>query len=136
MNIAIRKAAPDDAQYVAAHDRRIKPQTLSEKIARGEVYAAFDGDRLVGWLRYNLFRDNTPFMSMLHLFPEYRRAGIGTRPVGIWEADMQENGFPVLLTSTAQNESAQHFYVKLGYRAIGGFTPEGEPYEIIFSKRV
>jgi hypothetical protein len=38
------------------------------------------------------------------------------------------------MTSTASDEYAQHFYQKLGYTTIGGFTPFGDPYVLIFSK--
>jgi ribosomal protein S18 acetylase RimI-like enzyme len=51
-----------------------------------------------------------------------------------WETQMQHQGFHRVMTSTASDEYAQHFYQKLGYTAIGGFTPVGEVYELIFSK--
>ena len=34
------------------------------------------------------------------------------------------------------NEDAQHFYRKMGYKEIGGFTYLEEPLEIIFHKRI
>ena len=46
----------------------------------------------------------------------------------------QELEYSNVMTSTASNEYAQHFYNKLGYIAVGGFSPVGEPYEIILSK--
>lgn len=38
------------------------------------------------------------------------------------------------MTSSAQDENAQHFYVKCGYRAIGSFMISGDPLEILFEK--
>ena len=40
------------------------------------------------------------------------------------------------MTSTQANETSQHFYRKLGYRDMGGFTPFGEEYEIIMGKQL
>ena len=48
---------------------------------------------------------------------------------------MKKLGYENVLTSTQSNEDAQHFYRKIGYREIGGFTLENDPYEIIFEKR-
>jgi ribosomal protein S18 acetylase RimI-like enzyme len=54
--------------------------------------------------------------------------------VTFWEEDMKNKGCEVLLTSSAQDEYAQHFYVKLGYKAVGSFTLADEPLEIMFAK--
>lgn len=47
---------------------------------------------------------------------------------------MRAAGHEKIMTSSAQDEYAQHFYVKLGYRAIGGFTITGDSLEILFEK--
>ena len=49
---------------------------------------------------------------------------------------MHSLGYQIVLTSSLQTEIAQHFYVKLGYRAIGGLTLGDEPLELIFSKNI
>lgn len=36
-----------------------------------------------------------------------------------WEKDMKEQGYGMLLTSTQVDETAQHFYRKLGYKDSG-----------------
>lgn len=136
MNITIRKATTADATVIAEHDRWVNKQTIYEKIEKEQLYVAFYGDIFAGWMRYSLFWDNTPFMNMLHFLPEFRGKGIGKMMVSFWEEEMQSQGYKILLTSTAQNETAQHFYEKLGYKAIGGFILESEPLEIIFSKKI
>jgi len=49
---------------------------------------------------------------------------------------MVEKGYGTAMTSTQANETSQHFYRKLGYRDMGGFTPFGEEYEIIMGKQL
>lgn len=53
-----------------------------------------------------------------------------------WEREMHSQGFDTLMTSTASDEYAQHFYQKLGYSAVGGFALPGEVYELIFVKNL
>lgn len=136
MNLEIRKAVQDDAIAISLHDNWCPEKIIIEKIEKGEIFVVYNGDIFAGWLRYGFFWDNTPFLYMLHLLSEYRGKGIGKRLVVYWEAEMKKAGYNILLTSTAQTETAQHFYEKLGYRAIGSFTLENEPMEILFSKKI
>ncbi|GHU38981.1 N-acetyltransferase [Clostridia bacterium] len=133
-NITIRIADESDATALAKHDKHIPAETLAKKITNGEIYVAYDGGDFVGWLRYGLFWDTTPFMNMLYVLDGCRGAGIGRRLTQFWEEQMRSRGYDALMTSTQQNETAQHFYTHLGYRSIGGFMQSSGEYEIIFSK--
>ncbi|GHU36457.1 N-acetyltransferase [Clostridia bacterium] len=135
-NITIRIADESDATALVERDKHFPADALSQKIANGEIYVAYDGGAFVGWLRYNLFWDNTPFMNMLYVIDGYRGVGIGRRLTQFWEDQMRLKGFGTLMTSTQQNETAQHFYTLLGYRSIGGFMQSSGEYEIIFSKEI
>lgn len=132
----IRFAAPDDMEQLTEYDKHIAKQELENSIRLNRVYIAEENDRLVGWLRYNLFWDNTPFMNMLYLLEDCRGKGFGTQLVQYWENQMKLLGYEVVMTSTQSDEYAQHFYNKLGYSAIGGFLPEAASFEIILSKKI
>ena len=132
----IRTALPEDVEAILLHDPWITAETARKKAADGQLFAAVEEGRLTGWLRYGLFWDNTPFLNMLYVLEEHRGKGIGARLVEYWENEMKKLGYRLLLTSTAQPELAQHFYVKLGYQAVGGFLPAQEPYEIILVKQL
>ncbi|MEZ3421217.1 MAG: GNAT family N-acetyltransferase, partial [Eubacterium sp.] len=41
-----------------------------------------------------------------------------------------------VMTSSQANETAQHFYRKLGYRDAGGFFPFCKDFEILFTKEI
>ena len=94
----------------------------------------------VGILRYNLFWDNTPFCTLLFIEAGFRGRGYGRKLMEHWEADMRRQGYGLLLTSTQADESAQHFYRKLGYRDCGGLVPaapgEAQPMELILLKPI
>lgn len=130
----ILSAKSDEIDLLCSYDRHIKRKELEKLVKEERVYIAKENGKFAGWLRYNLFWDNTPFMNMLFVLEEYRRKGIGKALVEHWEQDMKKQGYSCLMTSTASDEYAQHFYNKLGYIAVGGFMPKDEPYEIILSK--
>ncbi len=132
----IRVAEFGDFNILSVHDKHISKEELERSIERGRIYIAEERGRFIGWLRYNLFWDNTPFMNMLYILDGYRGKGFGKALVAYWEDAMKSENYKYILTSTASDEYAQHFYVKLGYRTIGGFTLSNDPYEIILSKEI
>lgn len=132
--MTIRTAVPDDLNTLQQHDGHISGQELNHLLSLGRVTVLEVDGHFAGWLRWNLFWDNTPFLNMLYLLEPYRGKGYGKALMNHWEKQMQHQGFDRVMTSTAADEYAQHFYQKLGYTAIGGFTPFGEAYELLFGK--
>lgn len=130
----IRLASIKDIEFLNHNDPHIQKQELLNSIHLNRVYIIEETDQPIGWLRYNLFWDSIPFMTMLYLFEAYRGKGHGRKAVTFWESEMQELEYERVLTSTVSTEFAQHFYHKLDYVPIGGFTPAGEPYEIMLEK--
>ena len=60
---------------------------------------------------------------------DYQRKGYGKKLMEHWEKDMKFLGYGMLLTSTQVDETAQHFYRKLGYKDCGGFVIDISGYE-------
>lgn len=136
MELIVRPACPDDLDILAKADRHVPRERMRKLVSDGFVLAAFIGDSFAGWLRYGLFWDGIPFMNMLFVLEEHRGNGIGTALVREWERLAAEKGHNVVMTSTQANETSQHFYRKLGYRDLGGFTPFSEEFEIIMGKQL
>ena len=90
--------------------------------------------KFAGWLRWNLFWDNTPFMNLLFILDEYRNKGYGKALIFHWEELMRQEGHRIVMTSTQSDETAQHMYRRLGYVDSGALLLPGEPLEIIFAK--
>ena len=137
--VIIKTANENDVEVISKHEHHLSKAVLRDKISRNEILAVFDNGIFIGWLRYGMFMDLVPFMYMLELLPEYRGMGLGKKLVLHWEKNMRGQGYKMVMTSTQQNEHAQHFYNALGYVAVGGFiqTHEAltdESYEIILSK--
>ncbi len=125
----IRLAEQQDKEAWYALDAHLPESEFDEKVRRGQGYVCVEGDRIIGVLRYHLFWDNTPFLSMLFIDSAYRGKGYGMRLMDRWEQDMRSRGYGMLMTSTQVDEEAQHFYRKLGYKDCGGFVIDVPGYE-------
>ena len=136
MDAIIRRATAADLPFLAEHDGHIAPAELDTSIRLGRVILMEVGGKPAGWLRWNLFWDNTPFMNLLYLLEDFRMQGYGRALVRYWEQQMLEQGYSHVLTSTQADEPAQHFYRHLGYRDIGGFLQDGEAYELVMTKKL
>ncbi len=134
--LKIRTAREEDVPVLLNFDRHISADELRASAARGRVLVAEADGRFAGWLRWGLFWDNTPFMNMLFLLEEYRGKGLGKALVAHWEELMRHSGFGLIMTSSLSNESAQHFYRRLGYKDSGALLLKDEPLEIIFTKEI
>lgn len=134
MNIDFATEA--DIRYISERDKHLAKPLIQTKIQAKEIYILREANQEIGWMRFGYFWDNTPFMNLIWIDEPYRGQGFGSKVVLYWEDQMREKGFRVLMTSTQSNETAQHFYRKLGYVDVGCLLQEKEPLEIILSKQL
>lgn len=130
----VRYAGEDDFALLRSREHCISDSELKNSIGAKRILVMFQGNLFAGWLRYNLFWDNTPFMNMLYFLEEYRGKGYGKQLVLFWEEEMRRRGYGWVLTSTLANEQAQFFYRKLGYADCGCLLLPDEALEILFRK--
>ncbi len=132
----IRIAELKDEVFLLKNDKHICKNELLLSIKIGRIYVAEIDNTPIGWLRWNMFWDNTPFMNLLYLLKEYRGKGYGRKMVMYWEQEMKNKGNTSVMTSTQSDENSQFFYRKLDYRDVGSLLFENEPLEIIFTKQL
>ncbi len=134
----IRFAAAADREFWFSLDKHLPETEFENKVRTKTGYVLTDGGKPTGLLRYNLFWDNTPFCTLLYIESGSRGKGFGSLLMKHWEKDMKSRGYGLLLTSSQADETAQHFYRKLGYKDCGGLIidiPEyAQPMEIFFIK--
>lgn len=134
----IRYASENDKSFWFTLDEHISESEFELKVRNKRSYLISDGDKSIGILRYNLFWDNIPFLTMIHFDEHYRRKGFGTQAILFWENEMRELGYKMVMTSTQVDEEAQHFYRKIGYVDKGSIffdnTPLDQPQEMIMIK--
>lgn len=132
----IRYAEPGDLELISEYDEDVSEEVLSNAIAMKRIILLFKGGEFEGWLRFNLFWDNIPFMNLLFILEEQRGKGYGKKLVEFWEREMADQGYSFVLTSTQSNEEGQFFYRKLGYTDRGSLVLPDEPLEIILYKKL
>ncbi|NLL73928.1 MAG: GNAT family N-acetyltransferase [Clostridiales bacterium] len=138
--IKIRYMQEEDRDFWFKLDRHLSEEEFTKKIRDKMGYVLFEDDIPIGILRYNLFWDNTPFCTLLFIDWEYHGKGYGRKIVEFWEKDMKSMGYGMIMTSTQVDESAQHFYRKLGYKERGGLIIDiagyEQPMEMFFIKKI
>ena len=100
----IRFATNDDLEFLSKYDHHINRDELFNSITLKRIIILEEKNLTIGWLRYNLFWDNTPFMNMLYILDGYRLMGYGKKVVNFWEIEMKKMGYNLLMTSTQVNK--------------------------------
>lgn len=140
MFMKIRYVQESDRAFWFKLDHYLSEKQFVQKVRDQQGYVLFVEDRAVGLLRYNLFWDEHPFCTMLHVAEKYQGLGFGKALMEFWENEMRQLGYKMLMTSTQVDENAQHFYRKLGYQDAGSLLlsiPEyQQPMELFFIKEV
>jgi len=125
----IRHVSENDELFWFTLDRNLSKSELKLKIRDKRGYIIGDGDKPVGIMRYNLFLDIIPFLTLIYFDKAYRGKGFGKQAMLYWENEMRELGYNMVMTSTQVDEQAQHFYRKLGYIDKGGIFFDNTPFE-------
>lgn len=115
----IRYAKEEDKEFWYIWDKHLPESEFVKKIKYHRAYIIMDEEKPIGVMRYNLFWDNTPFLTMIFLDWDYHKQGYGRKAMESWEKEMKKQGYKMIMTSTQVDEEAQHFYRKLGYKDCG-----------------
>lgn len=115
----IRYAVQSDFESLCEYDRHISGDELQRSIDTQRVLVMFEGDSLIGWLRFSLFWDEIPFMNMLYLLEGYRGKGFGAQLTRRWEGEMAKRGHKRVLTSTLSNEGGSSSIGKTATQTAG-----------------
>ena len=138
MNLQIRYAEAEDRDGWFRLDRQLAEEEFDRKVRDRRGLVLTEEGRIIGILRWNLFWDEAPFCNLLYIAEDRRGQGNGSLLMARWEREMAALGHDMVMTSTQSDETAQHFYRKLGYRDSGGFTVDipshEQPLELIFIK--
>ncbi|MCM1335059.1 MAG: GNAT family N-acetyltransferase [Bacteroides sp.] len=129
-------AEEKDFDVLRKYDKHIDETELKNVIKAKRVLVIFEKDVFIGWLRFNLFWDEIPFMNMLFITEGHRGRGNGKRLLDFWENEMKSRRYKTVMTSTRSDERAQFFYRKNGYIDRGALLLPGEPLEVILTKEL
>ena len=126
---SIGYATAQDKQYWFSLERGLSESEYESKARDKRCYILRDDVKPVGIMRYNLFWDSTPFLTLIFFEEAQRRKGFGAKAISHWENEMRALGYKMVMTSTQANEEAQFFYRKLGYKDTGCLIMDIPPFE-------
>ena len=136
----IQYATNEDVSVWFTFDNHISENELLLKISERRCYIVKNNFKPIGVMRYNLFWDSIPFLTMIYFGESVRGQGYGSQTILHWENEMRSLGFPCVMTSTQTDENVQFFYRKLGYKDAGCLILDipaiAQPTEIFFIKEL
>lgn len=138
--LSIRYVQEEDNEFWFKLDKHLSQCEFEKKIRDKMGYVLLENNVPIALLRYNLFWDNTPFLTMIYVKQEYQHKGYGRKLIEFWEENMKSAGYEMIMTSTQVDEEAQHFYRKIGYQDSGGLIVNvskfKQPMEMFFTKAI
>ncbi|RVU54335.1 GNAT family N-acetyltransferase [Anaerosphaera multitolerans] len=136
----IKYSTEADKTFWFSLDTHISNEEFLLKVRDKRSYIIYNNSKPIGIMRYNLFWDNIPFLTLICLDKFHLRKGFGKQALLFWEKEMRELGYKLVVTSTQIDEDAQHFYRKLGYVEKGSLsfdnTPLEQAMEVFFLKNL
>ncbi len=134
----VRRATQADLAAWLAMDPRAVAADIQATISAGLGYVITQEEQVIGLMRYVVLWGKLPFLTTLRIADAHQRQGHGRFAMAQWEADMRAAGYQMVLLSTQADETAQHFYRRLGYQDCGCLVlsdcPLAQPAELFFCK--
>lgn len=91
-----------------------------EGIAAGHVLVARSSGSAVGYLIYQVWWGNTPFLALIRVLPEFRGKGLGKKLLTLCEEKLKKEGYEALISSSERsNAEGNAFHHKMGFEPIG-----------------
>ena len=134
----LRLMTEADKAFVMGMDTHVDEEGFQNRIVTKSGFVLTEQGEPVGLMHHCLLWDRMPFLNLLYIVEERRCMGFGKTAMKAWEEEMRKRGYQIALLSTQTDETAQHFYRKLGYVDCGGLifqnTPFDQPTELFFRK--
>lgn len=125
----MRIAKSSDKEFWYSLDKHLPDKSFEIKVRDKMGYIILEDEKPIGILRYNLFWDNTPFLTLIYIDWPFQKKGFGCKAMKFWEQEMKKLGYGMIMVSTQVDEEAQHFYRKLGYKDCGCLVVDIPRYE-------
>ena len=111
----IRYICEEDKTFWYSLDKYLNESEFLLKIRDKRGYIITYDEKPIGLMRYNLFWDIIPFLTLIYIDEPFQKKGLGSYAMSHWENEMRELNYKMTMTSSRIDEYAQHFYRKRGY---------------------
>lgn len=130
--------ADEDRAFVMGIDTHVDAAGFRNRVMSQSGFVLRENGQPVGVMHHCVLWDRLPFLNLLYVLEGERGRGFGKKAMEAWEMEMKKRGYKMVLLSTQADETAQHFYRKLGYVDCGCLlfqnTPFDQPAELFFRK--
>ena len=119
----------EDKDFVMGIDSHVNELQYENRVYTKTGYIMWDDNKHLGLMHYSVLWDNLPLLNLIHVEEAHRNKGIATEAMKLWEEEMKNQGYKMVLISTQVDEDAQHLYRKLGYIECGALLMNSTPFE-------
>jgi len=141
-DVIITKGKPDDLGLFLMIDQQFSESTnpssfFEECLQNKAALLAYNKKKeLLGFLLFQIFWGNTPFLALLKVIPNAQGKGVGSALLNSFEKEMQQQKFSFYMSSTEEsNDEGISFHQKKGFCESGRLNmPHGK--EIFFQKQL
>jgi ribosomal protein S18 acetylase RimI-like enzyme len=130
----LRPSADSDFAFVREHSSGPTDDQLYAQIRDGRLWIIEVDRRPIGFIKSCVLWETLPFIEVIVIEESERGNGYGRKAVRSWEAEMVRQGYELVLISTQKDETAQHFWRKLGYSDCGTLSVPGKPQELFLQR--
>lgn len=122
-DLVVEFATAGDIGRLKALDAHIEPAWVERCVADGEYVVAREAGDIAGFLRFTWFWRTMPYMELIMVRAERRRAGVGSRMLAVWEGAMRAQGAELVITSSMADEpDPQAWHRRNGFSESGELT--------------
>ena len=118
-----------DKDFVMSIDSHVNDLQYKNRVDTQTGYIIWTDNIRAGLMHYSVLWDSLPFLNLIFVKETHRNKGIASKAMKLWEEDMKEQGYKMVLLSTQVDENAQHLYRKSGYIDCGALLMNGTPFE-------
>lgn len=129
MRMNLKHMQMSDKDFVMSIDSHVNDLQYKNRVDTKTGYIIWTDNIRAGLMHYSVLWDSLPFLNLIFVKETHRNKGIASKAMKLWEEDMKEQGYKMVLVSTQVDEDAQHLYRKLGYIECGALLMNGTPLE-------
>ena len=129
MRMNLKHMQMSDKDFVMSIDSHVNDLQYKNRVDTQTGYIIWTDNIRAGLMHYSVLWDSLPFLNLIFVKETHRNKGIASKAMKLWEEDMKEQGYKMVLVSTQVDEDAQHLYRKLGYIECGALLMNGTPLE-------
>lgn len=135
----VRFAGPEDLEWCVVEDGYVTEKVIRNKIVNDEIIVVELDGQLIGYIRLEYLWSTTPYIGLVFVIDEYRKAGVGRKMLEFLEEHLRTHGHDTLMSSSQANEpEPQAWHRAFGFEECGIISGlnEGGIGEVFFRKRL